>query len=596
MQETGYLGSSSHIENGSILHSMTKFQHKVADNMSDQPGSSRQDPMTIVGSQESQSRPRDRVSSRDLDNLIAGLMGSQRAPTVDPSHRPEPPRIPFPHRTNVVQVTPSPNPDDPIQTAFQRKMLDAFKAEGRWGLVCAVYEEAKEQQRSTATKGPTWDCLIEDHENEHRYMFQLACMLPDEVIVSLIRNTLPSDYMSNSSKNLKSFVDHSMNLATPCAGIYLSTTTRADQIGYMQSPSQQPSAKLMGKWLSSNEVAQMLYRVEMYILEWKTDWENTALDNQTTTATSRIEAWVAETRRLYCTNIAPAHADKFFLRCPSEVGFAGNITERLAEHVDNAKTTPIFGLVNTITQQPASQRGFDFPAPWGVVLWPLWLRDPTLVHVAEAFGRVLCSAYWHEGGFNFHEASDSTVLTTIPGYEDQVWSNSIKAAGKRIDELQSLDVELKRAAARAAQVDCLLRLPKSKASHDEAQKKADEGAKKLEDARLALREKESKIRDLEQEVETERQGIRSMTEYIQGDYVAELLKADDDFNKVMDEREGEVREIRLWTRKIGLTICSCHRGGIECIRAIKKGGRRHWPVRRGKIMTLPRVSEQSLLS
>ena len=27
-------------------------------------------------------------------------------------------------------------------------MLDPFKAEGRWDLVCAVYEEAKEKQRS----------------------------------------------------------------------------------------------------------------------------------------------------------------------------------------------------------------------------------------------------------------------------------------------------------------------------------------------------------------------------------------------------------------------------------------------------------------
>ena len=505
-------------------------------NTSDRPGNENDNPVVIGESQ-------DKAPSRNQDNLIANILGSQRArlPTVDPSHRPQQPQNPFPHRPNAIPVTSRPNPDEPIQNAFQQKMLDAFNAEGRWGLVYAVYEKAQERQQSPATKGASWEYLIDDYQNGDHYMFQLACMLPDDVIVSLIRNTLPSDYKSNSSPTLKSFVDFSMNLATACAGIYLNITTRAGQIGSDQLPNQQPSANLMGKWLSSYEVAQLLHRVEMYIIEWKTDeWENTVLDNRsrrtspTTTDISRIETWVAETRRLYCTNIAPADADKHFLRCPSEVGFAGNIPERLAELVDIAKTTPIFSLVNTITRQPAAQRGFDFPVPWGVVLWPLWLRNPTLTNVAEAFGRVLCSAYWHEGGFNFHEASDSAILTTAPVYEDQVWSNSIEAAGKRIGELQSLDVEERRAVASDAQVECLLALEEKMASHDEAQRKAAESAKKLEDARLLLRESESKNRDLVHEIEAERRSI-------QRDEVTELLKAKDKFEKIMDEKKSEVR-------------------------------------------------------
>ena len=62
-------------------------------------------------------------------------------------------------------------------------------------------------------------------------MFQLACMLPDEVIVPLIRNTLPSDYMSNSSKTLKSFVDQMMNPGTRCADIYI-----ADRLSWRDLP------------------------------------------------------------------------------------------------------------------------------------------------------------------------------------------------------------------------------------------------------------------------------------------------------------------------------------------------------------------------
>ena len=522
-------------------------------NTSDQPGNTSQDPM-VIGSQD-----QDNVSSRDLDNIIAGLMGSQRArpPTVDPAHRPEPPRIPFPHIPNLIPVTPRPNPDEPIQTVTQQKMLDAFNAEGRWGLVCEVYQEAK-TRRPTAPSRATWDHLIKDYENGDHYMFQLACMLPDEVIVSLIRNTLPSDYMSNSSKTLVSFVNSSMNPTTSFAGIYLNITTRSGPYRYKHSPNMPVHEKVSGKWLSSNEVAKMLDKVQRYIdNRQKDEGENTAIDNQfltylpQTIATSnrkfrgshgdRIDAWVAEIRRLYCTNIAPADADKFFLRCPSEVGFTIDIPRRLAEHEKNSSTTPIFGLVNAITRQAGTKGGFGFPAPWVVVLWPLWLRDQTLSRVAESFGHVLCSSYWYEGGFNFHEAGYSTIRTSTLGYENTLWGESIKAAGKRIDYMM-LDVELKRAAASDAQVDCLLQLQKSIASHDEAQTKANETAKKLEDARLPLQEKESKIRELRHEVEAECQGIQTMTEYIQSDYVAELSRRGDDFNKVMDERGSQVRK------------------------------------------------------
>ena len=539
--------------------------------MSDQQGTS-QNPM-VLGSQKSQRSSKGNVTSRDLDNLVAGLLNprSARQPTVDPSHRPGQPRRPFPPPlTNANPLTYRPNPDEPIQTACQQKMLHAFQAEGRWGLVEAVYEEAK-NKRSMTTKGATWEYLIDDYEQGDHHMFQLACMLPDEVIVSLIRNTLPSDYKSNSSQVLRSFVDHEMNPTSQYAGIYLNITTRAGKFGFLPLPT---TTRMMGKWLSSNEVAHMLDRVQRYMENKQADEsENTALENcfnkntPEITAThtrkflkkeDRLSEWVAEMRRLYCTNIAPADSDKLFLRCPSEVGYTANIPKRLSEHASNSSITPIFGLVNAITAQPASRGGFDFPTPWGVVLWPLWERDTTLARVAESFGTVLCSSYWYEGGFNFMEAGNSDITGMTPGYDESVWSNSIKAAGKRIAGML-LDVERTRTSTSDAQVDCLLRLQKSLANRDQQQTNADDGAKKLADARLLLQEQESKNRDLAHEVELERQDIESMKGYIQVGYVQDLLKAKDKVKKILDKGKSEVRDIQVYESIIWLITCSCYR-------------------------------------
>ena len=531
----------------------------------------------ILGSQQSQRSSKGKVSSRDLDNLVAGLLNPQsaRQTTVDPSHRPDQPRRPFPPPgTNANPVTYRPNPDEPIQTAFQQKMLRAFQAEGRWGLVEAVYEEAK-KRRSMTTKGATWESLIDDHEQGEHYMFQLACMLPDEVMVSLIRNTLPSDY--KSSRVLRSFVDHEMNPTASYAGIYLNITTRAAQFGFVSPPT---TTRMMGKWLSSNEVAEMLDRVQTYMENKQADEsENTALENLfnkntpkiTVTHTrkflkkeDRLSEWVAEMRRLYCTNIALADRDKLFLRCPSEVGYTANIPKTLRDHAGNSSTTSIFGLVNAITAQPASRGGFDFPTPWGVVLWPLWERDAALARVAESFGTVLCSSYWYEGGFNFMEAGYSNITGMTPGYDDSVWSNSIKAAGKRIAGML-LNVERTRASTSDAQVDCLLRLQKSLANRDQQQTKADDGAKKLADARLLLQEQESKNRDLARKVELERQGIESMKGYIQVGYVQDLLKGKDKVKKILDKGKSEVRDIQVYESKMWLITCSFYRRLIRSV-------------------------------
>lgn len=156
------------------------------------------------------------------------------------------------------------------------------------------------------------------------------------------------------------------------------------------------------------------------------------------------------------------------------------------------------------------------------------------------------------------EAGYSNINSTTPGYDDSVWSNSIKAAGKRIAGML-LDVERMRASTSDAQVACLLRLHKSLAHRDQQQTKADDSAKKLADARLLLQEQESKNRDLAREVELERQGIESMKGYIQVGYVQDLLKAKDKVKKILDKGKSEVRDIQVYESKVWLITCSCYR-------------------------------------
>ncbi len=266
-------------------------------------------------------------------------------------------------------------PDDPIRTDFQRNMLDAFRSLGRWGLVKAIFAESEDSERR---KVKSWQYLYNDMEDETYYMYQLSFLLPDFIIESLIKNTLPHDYFKD--QRVRTFVDRHMNInLSEYPGIYVNIVTRAATHVGFRNVMAAPSTNV-GEWLTPNEVDRMLAKVEKYVANNQQDFlENTTIDNVfrnvvTTKGlpdrryasgapkqTKRWHEWMDAIREEYCTCVATSDADTRFIRCPCEVGWSENIFRRCEDHIGNRDTTPIFGLLNAITRQSRYSGGFEFP-------------------------------------------------------------------------------------------------------------------------------------------------------------------------------------------------------------------------------------------
>lgn len=85
---------------------------------------------------------------------------------------------------------------------------------GRLGLSKVIYEEA----RTRASDHSSWSLLAEG-EGKEQYVYQLPNPLPDQIIASLIRNTIAFDYRNNSE--VQRFVNSDMTPKEmrPMAGV-----------------------------------------------------------------------------------------------------------------------------------------------------------------------------------------------------------------------------------------------------------------------------------------------------------------------------------------------------------------------------------------
>ena len=342
----------------------------------------------------------------------------------------------------------NPHPDDPIQCQHQLEMLNAFRGLGRLGLSKVIYREARDR----ANEHFSWRLLADDEEKE-KYVYQLLHLLPNQIITSLIRNTLASDARTNPE--VKKFVEGEMTPRemSPMAGIYINIARRSNLVLPHQVDAH------AGKWMTPTQVKSLIDKVKVYVAN-KSDPQsvaaNMSIDNavgrfspsypterrfpfESSTYRSRVLEWINTIESQYWTNINATYLDLPFRRCPMEVGWAQDINVRLKAHVNNSSTTPLFGLVNAISRLSIKDGGAAFPKPMQLILFPIWKNDDDLKKIAETLGSVLCSSYWIYGGLNYACAGGSVNFASCNPAGDN-WMHSADHFHERTKTEAGLDL------------------------------------------------------------------------------------------------------------------------------------------------------------
>lgn len=307
------------------------------------------------------------------------------------------------------------------------------------GLEQYIVQEARNQISSRATAPSSYEMVVEDYDNGTHHVYELLCLLPPAVIRSLIANTLPFDIIHDP--DVKRFFDAHMAIkkADPCAGVYVQWMSHAP--GTVMSHA---GADKEGKFLSANQVAQMLGLVEGYLDNKPTSqavndgidrafnpkWHSSMERARTISddALPKARDWVRIVRQQYCTGIDPAKMDSAFLRVPMEVGWAQDIAKRIKGHNSAGDTPPLLYLINAIRQTVSQglsfikQEAFLFPVPFE--------EDTPLYKIAEILGSILCSSYHFHGGYNTDLGGKFDAPTY--GEDHSVWCNSEAAYLSRL--------------------------------------------------------------------------------------------------------------------------------------------------------------------
>lgn len=471
-----------------------------------------------------------------LSSQVSGLAVSAR------SERPEEPPQWVPRA--IIELQTRPDPEVPVQTSFQRAMLDGFKTRGRYGLQLKIYQEALNNH----ARNSSWYSIIEDKEKSIGHMHQLLMLLPDCIIVSLIKGTLPYDYWQGQDEELKSFVDHYMTPRSDYVAIYVNISTNARPPGYKAVHS--TIADNAGKWLSANQVKKMLQRVDTYrkndgqdmVENSSIDWHlkgvpKVSMERKHTGRPENMDAWQSALKKQYCTNVPPADADRPFLRCLQEVGFSIHGMQRLKEHIENEKTTTLFGLVNSITRQKSAQGGFEFGKPWQLILFPLWKKDDQLARVGEVLGSILCSSYWFWGGMNIELAGYSLFKKQGgPVCSNVLFTESLRATHKRLKDWKLVDLEWARLIRSDDNVDCLAGLHQAKQSFEDQEKRSSAVSQDLAATRKRLAKAKAEHDELRKAFEDQLSANR-ISRTTTSKHVEELLDAAQTIASALDKKK-----------------------------------------------------------
>ena len=306
------------------------------------------------------------------------------------------------------------------------------------GLQEYIVQEARSRVSSKLIPPRSYEMIVEDWDNRTHHVYELLRLLPPAVIRSLIANTLPFDAIRDPE--VKSFFEAHMtiNETDPCAGIYVQWMAHAPGTLF------DPGADTEGKFLNSNQVAQVLGLVEGYLDNKPASHDvNNSIDRAFNPAwvshrnrakpivdetLRKAQDWVGIVRKQYCTGIDSNKSNNAFLRVPMEVGWAQDIPKRIKGHNTAAGTPPLLYLINATRRKlfPSSpflkQQAFLFPVPFE--------EDTPLYKIAEILGSILCSSYHIYGGYNAHLAGGSNTPTR--GEDHQVWYNSEEAYLSRL--------------------------------------------------------------------------------------------------------------------------------------------------------------------
>ncbi|KAL9114797.1 MAG: hypothetical protein Q9187_007418, partial [Circinaria calcarea] len=119
-----------------------------------------------------------------------------------------------------------PDPDTPVQTNEQQRMLMTLQTEGHWGLASEIYRYANEMLKDKSSKKSSWILVAEDFSSKRYYIYLQLLTLPVIVLESLIKNTLTSDY--DASPFIRNFVDKWM-APDSNPGVYINIVARGKE-------------------------------------------------------------------------------------------------------------------------------------------------------------------------------------------------------------------------------------------------------------------------------------------------------------------------------------------------------------------------------
>ena len=360
---------------------------------------------------------------------------SQSTRSTRPSLIPRPPPLPeFSPAPFVLASSKSADPEDPIQTDLQQRMLWVFQHQGYWGLASELYRQAQEMSQK-GTRAASCAKIVDDYDNGHNTVFLQLLSLPDYIIESLIKNTICYD--KHHDERIAQYIESQM-CAIEFPRVYLNVSSR-DVCG----PNAVNDDRNKGRWLSAEEAKDLMMSIKHYLREGTSynqradDFDNildqggreTAGSAQdvtsrryapTSNAVASMREWADITEQRYIDNVLPVHQDIPFRRTPMEVGWAMNGQDRLKHHLHNGNTTHIYGYLNAWSQHILPP-GSSFPQPQQFTLFRVWAKDLRLAQVTEIAASMLCSSYITEGGLNPDEAGNFSFDENSIGADHEYW-------------------------------------------------------------------------------------------------------------------------------------------------------------------------------